>query len=487
MTIEDNLVKNVDIFNPLPATAAPDLLSYKVNKTFDDQRPNLYLTIDTASNTYAYLWQLATDLKYSLKTKKAFVKAYYLYYFLIERAGLGDQLYTEDLNTAIGVSEKTRKMINKDLQWSGILTIHKEKYNESRRKMVEANKYGEYYRIEHHTYDFSINPSSYSTRKPNQQKLSYHLPKKIWQKLVAKGFAFRDRAFLYEELEKEEFVCKGSVKPIKLLKKSIYIPPYHKLSLSPLLTSKRVEDAKEQKIDISYAMMWIKEKSNPVKFTSGRLYHAFHRSPRNFRKYLEHNGSCLMEIMDISNAFFVILSKIFHVADRTNNSIIMSEELASWDKLTREGRLYEEVMKFTHNPIRDDVKKSLNAFKNDDWNSMVHYPEYSFFKKYFPTIVRAMGNYPTYTKEDGTETKYIQIDASFIETYLMSSVCDVLIEFGITPFTLHDGIYASKYDKEILEEHGIKVNEIFWDTFDSMTDDDVIALIKKSRACHHRE
>ena len=142
--MEDNLVKNVDIFNPLPATAAPDLLSYKVNKTFDDQRPNLYLTIDTASNTYAYLWQLASDLKYSLKTKKAFVKAYYLYYFIIERAGLGDQLYTEDLDTAIGVSEKTRKMINKDLQTFGILTIHKEKYKESRRKMLEANKYGEY-------------------------------------------------------------------------------------------------------------------------------------------------------------------------------------------------------------------------------------------------------------------------------------------------------------------------------------------------------
>ena len=76
--MKDNLVKNADIFNPLPATAAPDLLFYKVNKMFDDQRPDLYLTIDTASNTYAYLGQLASDLKYSLKTKKAFVKAYYL-------------------------------------------------------------------------------------------------------------------------------------------------------------------------------------------------------------------------------------------------------------------------------------------------------------------------------------------------------------------------------------------------------------------------
>ena len=57
--------------------------------------------------------------------------------------------------------------------------------------MVEANKYGEYYRIEHHTYDFSINPSSYSTRKPNQQKLSYHLPQKYgknwWQKDLRLG------------------------------------------------------------------------------------------------------------------------------------------------------------------------------------------------------------------------------------------------------------------------------------------------------------
>ena len=267
-----------------------------------------------------------------------------------------------------------------------------------------------------------------------------------------------------------------------LLDKKIYVPPYNCIKISPILLTTRVGDAKK-KIKLADPISWISEKNNTVRFTSGRLYHAFHRTSRTFRKYLEYNGSLLVEAMDIHNAFFLLLSKILHVAERVDGIHIDHEELKRYDKLIRDGRLYEDVMLYEKYPIRDQIKERLNTFKNDTKASMVHYPEYGYFKERFPSILHALQEYPTYIKKDGTKTKYIQTDLSFIETYLISSVCSEIREQGITPFSLHDAIYVSQFDLEKMIEKGIDTNNIFWDKFDSLTDGEVIALIKESRSC----
>ena len=110
-----------------------------------------------------------------------------------------------------------------------------------------------------------------------------------------------------------------------------------------------------------------------------------------------------MELLDIKNAFFVFLSKAFKVSDSVNNIAINQIELQSYEQLTREGRLYEEVMAFEGEWIREVVKQRLNAFKNDCKSSMTHYPEYGYFKSRFPEILNLLIKYPTYIREEGHE------------------------------------------------------------------------------------
>jgi len=473
--------KKMDIFILTPATANPDLLSAKVNKIYNENKPMLHLEVDKLSETIVYLRQVAIRYNLHRKTQDALIRAYYLYYFLIRWAELGEGLVTNDIEIALGINNETRIKINNILRADKLLTIYMKKHYESIENMLRMDKYGLSAQIDPYSYDFSIYGGINDQHKVASEKMSYPLPRKLWEKIVKKGFALSDNSFLMHALDKE---CdtKLTQPTYSLLDESIYVPPYNRIRISPILLSMRVKDAKK-KTKLADAISWISEKNNPVKYTSGRLYHAFHRTSRTFRKYLEYNGSLLVEAMDIHNAFFLLLSKILHVAERVDGFHIDQEELNKYDKLIREGRLYEDVMLFEKYPIRDQIKERMNTFKNDTKASMAHYPEYNYFKERFPSILHALQEYPTYNKKDGTKTKYIQTDLSFIETFLISSVCWKLKEQGITPFSLHDAIYVSQSDLDRLQEKDIDINNIFWDKFDSLTDDEIIALIKESRSC----
>lgn len=472
----------MDIFNLASVNAPPDLLTAKVNQIYFESKPMLHLQIDESSETSAYLRQRAKQHKLYHKTQDALVKAYYLYYFLIQWADLSGQFVTNDVEIALGINKETRFKIDGILQEAGLLTIHKENHFESVRTKLLMDEYELPSNIAPYTYEFSVHVAANDQHKVKAQKISYPLPRKLWESLVKKGYAFRDNSFLTDVLDKE---CDHKVKQptIKLIGKGIYVPPYNRIRLSPQLLTMRVKDVKNI-INIADAKSWIQNKNKPTKFTSGRLYHAFHLTPHRLRKHLEFNGSPLVEALDIHSAFFLLLSKIFHVVERVDGIPINQEELQRYDKLVRDGRFYEDVMEFENCFIRDQMKARLNAFKNATNSSMSRYPEYRYFKERFPTLLEVLKKYPTYKdKDDGSDTKYMQIDLSYIETYLISSVCDELKELGVTPFSLHDAIYVSKWDYDSLAERGININEIFWGKFDSLTDDEVVALLHKSRSC----
>lgn len=471
----------MDIFSLTPATAKPDLLSAKANKNYCVSKPMLQLEVDARSEIYVHLRQLA--LRYNLyrKTQDALLKAYYLYCFLIQWADLGDCFVTKDIEMILGIDKATRHKIDSILQEAGLLIIHKEKHYESIKNKLLMDKYDLSAYYEPYTYDFSMYGGINDQHKVTPLKMTYLLPRKLWEKIVKKGFALSDNSFLINALEKE-YDTKLIQPSFSILNKPIYVPPYNRIRISPILLSMRIKDAK-RKIKLADAKTWISEKNNPVKYSSGRLYHAFHRSSRTFRKYLEYNGSLLVEAMDIHNAYFLLLSKIFHVTDRVGGFQIDQEELIRYDQLVRAGHLYEDVMLFEECPSRDQIKERLNAFKNDTNTWMTHYPEYNYFMDRFPSILHALQEYPTYKKNDGSNSKFVQMDLSFIETYLISSVCMELVGLGVTPFSLHDAIYVSQSDLNRLQEKDIDINNIFWDKFDSLTDDEIVALINKSRSC----
>ena len=98
-------------------------------------------------------------------------------------------------------------------------------------------------------------------------------------------------------------------------------------------------------------------------------------------------------------------------------------------------------MAYIGNNDRDNVKERVNIYRNLPYRRMCRRPEHRYFKEFFPTITKCLMHFPTYTK-DGKDIKYIQIDASFIETVVMSEVCWELYSMGVTPFSLHDAIYT---------------------------------------------
>ena len=104
------------------------------------------------------------------------------------------------------------------------------------------------------------------------------------------------------------------------------------------------------------------------------------------------------------------------------------------------------------------------------------------FKQMFPTICRWLFTYQNYVNSKGKKTKRLQKDMSQIETMLISKVCFRLKAMGLNPFTLHDAVYLSEDELRTLES-GF-VDKLFWEVFDSTTDDEVrMALNNNSTKC----
>ena len=108
------------------------------------------------------------------------------------------------------------------------------------------------------------------------------------------------------------------------------------------------------------------------------------------------------------------------------------------------------------------------------------------FIKHFPTIRNYLLHYETITNMDGKRVKRLQSDMCHLETYLISKICFELTSFGVTPFSLHDGIYMSEAEMNQLSNRlkldSIKdtqrwVENLFWQYFDELTPNKVQRIL----------
>ena len=304
---------NISIFDIPKQTTVSDPI-YWVGKKYSAQKEMLTITVDITSPAYKGLWRIADEHFQRNNCQQAFVKAYYLYLFLLKIADLGDNIFTSDISSALAVSQKSRKEIDKVLSNHGLLVItNMSDYYKSKKQMIEAKKYGEAYNIEHYKYKLYYYPCEYSaTSLVSSRKLTYTLSHRLCRLLDAKGFTLHDSEIFFFSFNKRSiFEKKGNSEKnsYSINGYEMTAPNYQDLSISPALLSMRVKQLK-QKVRILGIMDWLNNKHKPVKFQSGRLYHAFHYTPKELRPYMEYKGSPLVELLDIKNAFFVFLSNV---------------------------------------------------------------------------------------------------------------------------------------------------------------------------------
>lgn len=476
------------IFNPPPISASDVITHYKLSKSYDSSQPSLTLTVNTRSRTYSYLMYSAGEDFRERRTRDAFVRCYYLLYALCHMWHQEDALTIRMLCAILDVSKPTVERILSHLNHYDLIDIDKNAWYDSVQLRIQAQKYGVSCELDNFRYKCGYPvPTSFPARgyASPPLNLSFFLPQQTYTVLFNLGLYFNPKLPMKDTILKERggsqhFISQDSFRnmqadnKIDIAKNEVFVPDYSKLGFAPELLNMPLEQAR-QLGDVRKLALWNSGRSRPVKLSSGRLFHCWHNTPRVFRKYIEYNGSKLVEAMDIHNAFFVIMVEIFRMEPS-----IKKEELCRYEKLVRSGKLYEEIMRQTENPIREQVKQSLNAYRNDDARSMSHYPVHRYFKTNFPTITKYLMRYPTYSKK-GVEVKYLQVDASHVETVLMSKVCFSLSEYGVVPFSLHDAIYISEADKARLDERGISVEALFWIAFDSMTDEEIKDIISVAR------
>lgn len=473
------------IFNLPPISASDVITHYKLSKSYDSSQPSLILTINTRTRTYSYLMYIAGEDFRERKTRDAFVKCYYLLYALCYMWHQEDALTIRMLCAILDVTKPTVERILSHLYHYDIIDIDKTAWYDSVQLRIQAQKYGVCCELDNFRYRCGYPvPTSFPARgyASPPLNLSFFLPQQTYTVLFNLGLHYNPNLPLKETILREDshIISQDSIQNtlknnvIKVANNNVFVPGYSKLAFAPELLNMPLEQAR-QLGDVLKLAVWNSGRFRPVKLSSGRLFHCWHNTPRVFRKYIEYKGSKLVEAMDIHNAFFVIMFKIFRIEPS-----IKKEELCRYEKLVRSGKLYEEIMRQTGNPIREQVKQSLNAYRNDDARSMSHYPVHRYFKTNFPTITKYLMRYPTYSKK-GVEVKYLQVDASHVETVLMSKVCFSLSEYGVAPFSLHDAIYISEADKSKLDERGISVEALFWIAFDSMTDEEIKDIVYAAR------
>jgi hypothetical protein len=198
------------------------------------------------------------------------------------------------------------------------------------------------------------------------------------------------------------------------------------------------------------------------------------------------------------------------------SELIDKSELRKYENMVRSGKFYEEVEKYVHFDLpffpdedginwseeyylwfrglnkRDLVKKWIQSYRNFGYDGQAYYNHKNidyFFIRELPSIRKWLFSYPMTKNSKGDTVKRLQSDMCLIESYIISRVCIKLTKLGITPFSLHDGIYLSddhiwklrakfelKGDNQITEY----VSNLFWEEFDSLTPYHVGQLIERN-------
>lgn len=412
--------------------------------------------------------------------RRAYVKSYFLYEYLIQDMRLSGRFTCEDFNQSLRSSDKeniavddggrkVRRMLG---VMDGVLYTDTSAYVESAKKKTYKQKYA-----------YKFHPISFVRDSEGKtQKLRYRIPASL-KSLIKLQNQFRsspDKKISIEEAQKifKRFIVRDSHESLSALTTptsccngfidnriefefDIYVPDYTCLELTGLPYSVLFECFKPDKLNV-----WVRYHSTPAKVTScSRLWHPFHSLPREYRKYVTYNGSELIEAMDVRGCYYVLMSKALEIAGG-----IDVKELNRFKQLVRYGDIYREMGKhvlfvgceeneegvnynqeaylsFIGKDDRSLIKDDMQSFRNIKTFGQAEnqFPMLArHFKKTYPTITQWLFSYPTHVNSDGETVKRLQHDMSKIETMIISRLCFVLRNWGFNPFTLHDAIYLSK-------------------------------------------
>ena len=465
-----------------PVTEHHGVLSFKLRREIKDCKTHLIIAVDSSTNMHAEIVEIANQRFRERSSQDALIKAYYLHFVL---SGMGRKEYEisyDDLCEILGVSFKTMSKINDVLKNYGLLSINKDSWYKYRQSVIKNPEKHKYLPGTCCKYLASWGTRSVKERKTLFKrilKLKYIVPEHLIHKL---SYLTKQKSTCKQKPDStpaptkdhtHPHITTGDPRDIPLIHKDfqfgnfeVFVPCYEKLNV-PL---------KDVGIYNDDYLRWEKLRSKSASFQSGRIYHAFHNTNREFRKKLKYKNSPLIEALDIHCAFFVFLCLIFQTVP-----FIDREELKKYEALVRSGCLYEDFMDYLQLKDRNTAKKMLNTYKVLPSSKMKNHPANKYFKDRFPSIQQYLLHYPKYINKDGKEVKSLQKDACFVETVLLSKVCFQLAKLGVTPFTLHDAIYINEKDKKKLIDKGIDINSIFWMVYDAMNPEEIEEILEESR------
>lgn len=370
--------------------------------------------------------KVSTEKKFNKKTKDAAVSLYFyiLYLNRLNKYTMSHQL----LRNEISVNERT---LNNILDWF----IGHELLREDRSKAAEAWKLYQknipYDYIAVHMYVDSMYTTESSIKK---------YCKKLQFKRARYNKAYSSEVF---DDSTDTSTPSTTVQPSQY-KQPAYVAPYSELELDipdyKILYDSRLND-------------WFKNKDKAPTIKN-RIYHAFHRVPREYRKHFNYHGSPLVEAFDVHNCFFVLMCFIFKKYNIPQN------EYKLYRDLVVSGKFYEEIVKAEHKAMtvpvlvdlcsyeRDQVKEKLQIFRNEypiEYNKSYYRGKFDVIRNWyeanFPTIKSIMDHYDV---NPITNSKRLQEDIEKIETDVMSHITKELHDLGYDVFQLHDAVYVTQ-------------------------------------------
>ena len=357
------------------------------------------------------------------------VNAIIRFYMLMRALSPLKEFPSADLEKILGVSNNTVTKIVKVLEETGLVVV-------DRREWAKGYGAGYYYRVIDIPYE-DINTEDW---------LYYDLS----------GTIFKDVLDLYES--GEDVRGQASVEAWDL-PDWCYVSPYDELSYG-FFTSDRLSEAYE------LTKIWQFMSKAPT-YSTGRIYHAFHRSKRIFRHGFMYRGSHIEELYDLHSSFFTLTVAL-------KKDLLPESEYDTLIHECFEGRFYANASKALYG--NDDrvnkelVKEQLQAWRNctiaqaHSW-----YPELSaYMENKYPVFSKMMYEWPTVVKYGtgrvkGHHVKTLQQEVGEYETRIFSKIAFTLRDkYSVTPFLLHDAVYMSEADiRKLPEDIREKINNWF--------------------------
>ena len=496
------------LFNPKGTKPKSDIIKCTLYGQGKDV--NMELRVDPESSRIVQ--NIARNRLSHEKTREAFVRAYYLYELLVQDYGFSEWILNEEICKSTRVSRDTMIEIRELLSYYEILFIDSKEYKESLKKHLKAKSEfdgskAKFLKIKPYTYVVGrfINSNVIQVNKSKfvgRDVIRYKLSKKVYD--LVKLYKDMERcsraddiyAILLRFFERNCQIINNINKYLEQTNKdypsTTYVAPYQMLELDNEVPNLLMRTRRWETL-----LVWALYRNVPAKVTeNSRLWHPFHSLAREYRKHVTYNGSRLMEAADVHNCFYVLMLKAFE-----QDESIDKDELQRYSVLVRGGRFYElfvdEFVKdlppnsYSYKKMRRQVKEWLQSYRNiiNEGQLRYEHPRLDdIFKAKFPTIRNALLHYQTTINKDGKRVKKLQTDMCHVETNLISKVCFDLKVYGVTPFSLHDGIYLSEDEMEKMRVIlGVKeiedvqrwIEELFWKYFDEQTPEIVKQLINE--------